>query len=157
MELSETVRSRIDEAQAKYPPEQPRASLIWALHAAQDEYGWLDEPTLESIAAYMGLEPIKVYEAATFYDMFNRAPVGRHNIKVCTNISCMLCDSDGVVAHLRSKLGTDFGETSADGRYTLTEVECLGACGGAPVIWIGRDYYENVTPDRLEEILAGLD
>ncbi len=69
----------------------------------------------------------------------------------------MLCDSDGVVAHLRSKLGTDFGETSADGRYTLTEVECLGACGGAPVIWIGRDYYENVTPDRLEEILAGLD
>ena len=157
MELSETVRSKIDEARTKYPAEQPRAALIWALHAAQDEYGWLDEATLESIAAYLDLEPIKVYEAATFYDMFNREPVGRHQIKVCTNISCMLTGSDDVTARLRDRLGIDFGETTGDGRFTLTEVECLGACGGAPVIWIGRDYYENVTPERLDEILAGLD
>ncbi|KPV41637.1 NADH dehydrogenase [Thiohalorhabdus denitrificans] len=157
MQLSESVRKKIDEARAQYPAEQNRSALIWALHAAQDEYGWLDEPTLESIAEYLELEPIKVYEAATFYDMFNRSPVGRHQIKVCTNLSCMLCGSDGIVDHLRGKLGIDFGETTGDGRFTLTEVECLGACGGAPVIWIGKEYYEDVTPERMDEILAGLD
>ena len=157
MELSQNVRSKIDEARAKYPPEENRAPLIFALHAAQDEYRWLDEPTLEAIAAYLDLEPIKVYEAATFYDMFNREPVGRYNVKVCTNISCMLTGSDGVVDHLRNRLGLDFGETSEDGRFTLTEVECLGACGGAPVVWIGRTYYEDITPERIDAILDGLD
>ena len=157
MELSQNVRNKIDEARAKYPPEENRAPLIFALHAAQDEYRWLDEATLEAIAAYLELEPIKVYEAATFYDMFNRSPVGKHNIKVCTNLSCMLCGSDEIADYLRRKLGVDFGETTEDGQYTLTEVECLGACGGAPVIWIGKDYYEEITPQRVDEILASLD
>jgi len=157
MELSQTVRNKIDEARAKYPPEENRAPLIFALHAAQDEYRWLDEPTLEAIADYLDLEPIKVYEAATFYDMFNRSPVGQHNVKVCTNLSCMLCGSDEITDHLRGKLGIDIGETTEDGRFTLTEVECLGACGGAPVIWIGKDYYEDITPQRVDEILASLD
>jgi NADH-quinone oxidoreductase subunit E len=157
MELSQNVRNKIDEARAKYPPEENRAPLIFALHAAQDEYRWLDEPTLEAIADYLGLEPIKVYEAATFYDMFNRSPVGKHNIKVCTNLSCMLCGSDEITDHLRQKLGIDFGQTTEDGRFTLTEVECLGACGGAPVVWIGKEYYEDITPERIDEILASLD
>jgi len=156
-ELPASVTAKIDEARAKYPDEENRAALIWALHAAQDEFGWLDEATLEAIAAYMDLEPIKVYECATFYDMFNRSPVGKYNVKVCTNISCWLCDSDGVVSHLRDKLGIDFGETTSDGRFTLTEVECLGACGGAPVIWIGKEYYEDITPQRVDEILDSLE
>mgnify|MGYP000149627934 CR=1 FL=1 len=155
--LPESVTAKIDEARRNYPDEENRAPLIWALHAAQDEFGWLDEPTLEGIAAYLALEPIKVYEAATFYDMFNRSPVGTYNVKVCTNISCWLCDSDSVVDHLRGKLGIDFGETTADGRFTLTEVECLGACGGAPVIWIGKTYYEDISPERVDEILDNLE
>lgn len=156
-QLPESVTAKIDEARRNYPAEENRAPLIWALHAAQDEFGWLDEPTLESIAAYLDLAPIKVYEAATFYDMFNRSPVGTYNVKVCTNISCWLCDSDGVVEHLRAKLGIGFGETTDDGRFTLTEVECLGACGGAPVIWIGKTYYEDITPKRVDEILDSLE
>ena len=156
-QLPESVTRKIDEARKNYPAEENRAALIWALHAAQDELRWLDEPTLEAIAAYMDLEPIKVYECATFYDMFNRSPVGKYNVKVCTNISCWLCDSDGVVSHLREKLGIDFGETTDDGRFTLTEVECLGACGGAPVIWIGKEYYEDITPQRVDEILDSLE
>mgnify|MGYP000220399724 CR=1 FL=1 len=157
MTLPESVCRKIDEVRKNYPPEENRAPLVFALHYAQDELGWVSEDTLESIAAYLDLEPIKVYEAATFYDMFNREPVGRHQIKVCTNISCMLCGSDGILDHLRARLGVDFGETTADGRFTLTEVECLGACGGAPVVWIGRTFYEDVTPERLDGILDSLD
>lgn len=157
MELPEPVTRRIDQARTRYPDNEPRAAVIEALHAAQDELGWLDQPTLDAVADYLGLEPIKVYEAATFYDMFNREPVGRHHIRVCTNISCWLCESDAVTDRLRERLGIDFGETTADGRFTLTEVECLGACGGAPVIWIGRTYYENATPERVDEILDSLD
>jgi NADH-quinone oxidoreductase subunit E len=155
--LSESVRQQIDRLRQNYPEGENQAPLVMALHAAQDEYGWLSEQTLEDVAAYLDLEPIKVYEAATFYDMFNREPVGRYNVKVCTNISCMLTGSDGVVDHLRNRLGVDFGETTEDGRFTLTEVECLGACGGAPVVWIGRTYYEDITPERIDAILDGLD
>lgn len=157
MELPERITRRIDQARARYPADQPRAALIDALHAAQDEFGWLDQATLDAVAEYLGLEPIKVYEAATFYDMFNREPVGRHHVRVCTNISCWLCDSDRILDHLRERLGIDLGETTKDGRFTLAEVECLGACGGAPVVWIGRTYYENITPERMDEILDGLD
>lgn len=157
MELPETVTRRIDESLAKYPAGESRAALLDALHAAQDELGWLEQGTLDAVAEYLELEPIKVYEAATFYDMFNREPVGRHHVRVCTNISCWLCDSDRVVQRLRERLGIDFGETTADGRFTLTEVECLGACGGAPVIWIGRTYYEDATPERVDRILDGLE
>lgn len=155
--LSDSIRQQIDGLRQNYPEGENRAPLVMALHAAQDEYGWLSEQTLEDVAEYLDLEPIKVYEAATFYDMFNREPVGRYNVKVCTNISCMLTGSDGVVDHLRNRLGLDFGETSEDGRFTLTEVECLGACGGAPVVWIGRTYYEDITPERIDAILDGLD
>ena len=100
---------------------------------------------------------IAVYEVATFYSMYDLEPVGRHKICVCTNISCMLNDSDGIIAHLQKKLGIKTGETTADKRFTLKEVECLGACAGAPMLQIGRTYYEHLTPAKVDEILSKLD
>ncbi len=155
--LSDAIKARIKEIWQNYPEEENRAPLLMAMHAAQDEYGWLSEETLEELAAYLGLEPIKVYEAATFYEMFNLERPGRHHIRVCTNISCWLCGSDEVVEHLHNRLGIGVGETTEDGRFSLTEVECLGACGGAPMFWIDRTYYEDLTPQKIDEILACLD
>jgi NADH-quinone oxidoreductase subunit E len=112
---------------------------------------------IEAVAEYLGIPPIAAHEAATFYSMLELKPVGRHKLCVCTNISCMLLGSDDIAAHLGKKLGIGFGETTADGKFTLKEVECLGACGGAPMMMIGRTYYENLTPARVDEILADLE
>jgi len=105
----------------------------------------------------MNIPMAEVYEVATFYSMYNLKPVGRHQINVCTNISCMLRGSGGIVAHLEGKLGIKLGETTPDGRFTLKEVECLAACGGAPMMQIGGKYHEDLTPARVDEILKGLD
>jgi NADH-quinone oxidoreductase subunit E len=112
---------------------------------------------MDAVAEYLNMPAISVYEVATFYSMYELAPVGRHKICVCTNISCMLCGSDEIVAHLENTLGIRLGETTPDKRFTLKEVECLGACCGAPMFQIGHTYYENLTPAKVDEILAKLD
>ena len=147
---------QIEREIAKYPPEHKQSAVMAALRIAQEEHGWLSEPLMEFVAQLLGLRPIQVYEVASFYSMYDLKPVGKHKISVCTNISCMLCGSDGVVKHLETKLGVGLGETTSDGRFTLKEVECLAACGGAPMFLIGKTYYENLTPEKIDRILGDL-
>ena len=156
--LSEQVCREIDRWLEKYPPSQRRSAILPALTLAQDANGgWLSFELIEAVAAYLGIAPIAAHEAATFYSMLELKPVGRHKLCVCTNISCMLRGSDDIVAHLEQKLSVKFGETTSDGKFTLKEVECLGACGGAPMMMVGRTYHENLTPQRVDEILKELE
>lgn len=155
--LSPESLTKIEREVAKYPADRKQSAVMAALSIAQDEHGWLSEPLMDYVAGLLELRPIQVYEVATFYSMYELKPVGRHKISVCTNVSCMLCGSDEIVRHLQKRLGIKFGETSADGRFTLKEVECLAACGGAPMFMIDKHYYENLTPERVDEILDGLE
>src|SRR5690606_6441745 len=153
--LSEAIVAKIEKEAAKYPTR--RAVVKSALRYAQAERGWVDDGVINDVAQVLGLEPIEVHEVATFYDLFYIEPVGRHQLRVCTNVSCMLCGSDEVMAHLESRLGIGPGETTADGRFTLIEVECLGACGGAPMMMVGDRYHENLDAERIDAILAELE
>ena len=129
-----------------------------ALRIMQDDNGgYLTTELMDAVADYLDMTPMAVYEVATFYSMYELSPVGRHKICVCTNISCMLSGSDEVVAHLRKRLGIGLGETTEDGRITLKEVECLGACVDAPMCQIGRQYHLKLTPEKIDEILDQLD
>ncbi|MEN8217952.1 MAG: NADH-quinone oxidoreductase subunit NuoE [Pseudomonadota bacterium] len=156
--LSEESRAAIDRWIAKYPPDQKQSAVMGALSLVQEANGGsLTTELMDAVADYLEMQPIAVYEVATFYSMYELKPVGRHKLCVCTNVSCMLRGSDDIVAHLKNKLGIGFGETTDDKKVTLKEVECLGACGGAPMMQIGREYHENLTPEKLDEILAKLD
>lgn len=153
--LSQNARAHIDQWLKKYPTEQKQSAVIAALTFVQEEKGgWLTTELMDAVAAYLGMPKIAVYEVATFYSMFELEPVGKHKICVCTNISCMLCGSDDIVAYLKKKLGIGLGETTTDGKFSLKSVECLAACCGAPAMQIGPDYYENLTPQKIDEILA---
>jgi NADH-quinone oxidoreductase subunit E len=156
--LSADSRADIDRWVAKYPPEQKQSAVMAALRIAQEQNGgYLTNDLIDAVADYLEMETIAAYEVASFYSMYELKPVGRHKICVCTNISCMLCGSDQVVSHLENKLGIKMGETTEDGRFTLKEVECLGACVNAPMFQIGRDYHEKLTPEKIDAILDGLD
>ena len=156
--LSQEVRDEIDENVAKYPDDWAISACMPALRIVQDANGGsLTTDLMDAVAEYLDVPAISVYEVATFYSMYELKPVGRHKICVCTNISCMLCGSDKIVDHLKNKLGIGFGEITSDGKFSLKEVECLAACGGAPMFQIGRNYYENLTPEKVDEILDGLD
>ena len=129
-----------------------------ALRIVQDDNGgYLTQELMDKVAAYLDMPPIAVYEVATFYSMYELKPVGKHKVCVCTNVSCMIKGSDKVVEHMESKLGIKLGETTEDGKFTLKEVECLGACGGAPMFQIGNKYFENLTPELVDSILDGLE
>ena len=154
--LSPAALTEIDRELAKYPPDQRQSALLAALRIAQDEHGWLSAELIECVAGVIGVPPVRAWEVATFYTMYDLKPVGKHKISVCTNISCMLRGSDEIVSHLKTKLGIGFGETTADGKFTLKEAECLAACAGAPMLQIGRDYYEDLTPERIDGILDSL-
>ena len=154
----ESARAEIDEWIAKYPAEQRQSAVMAALRVVQDANGGhLTTPLMDEIADYLEMPEIAVYEVASFYSMYEHKPVGRYKICVCTNISCMLCGSDDVVAHLKKKLGIGFGGITLDGKFSLKEVECLGACVGAPMIQIGEVYYEHLTPEKIDSILDQLD
>ena len=156
--LKEASLKEIDVWINKYPADKKQSAVMSALRIAQDQnQGFLTEDLMDAVAEYLDMRPIAVYEVATFYSMYELEPVGKHKICVCTNISCMLCGSDTVVGHLSKKLGINLGETSLDGRFTLKEVECLGACVNAPVIQIGDTYYENLTEEKIDQVLEGLD
>ncbi len=156
--LSEASRADIDRWVAKYPPEQKQSAVMAALRIAQEQNdGWLTRELIDAVAEYLEMEPIAAYEVASFYSMYELSPVGKHKICICTNISCLLRGSDEVVSHLEDRLGIKLGETTADGRFTLKEVECLGACVNAPMFQIARDYHENLTPEKIDAILDSLD
>lgn len=158
-QLSSHLKEEIDHWVAKFPPEQKRSAVISALQAAQHENeGYLTSELMDSVADYLELPPIQVYEVATFYSMFETEPVGRHCVSVCTNISCMLRGSDEIVAHLENKLGIKLGESTADGRVFLKrEEECLAACCGAPMMMVDHVYHEDLTPEKVDEIIDGLE
>jgi len=157
--LSAHVREEIDRWAAQYPPEGKRSAVISALHAVQHENGgFVTVELMDAVADYMGLEPIDVYEVASFYSMIETQPVGRHSISVCNNISCMLCGGDELIEHIERKLGIKRGETTADGRIFLkVEEECLAACAGAPMMMVDHRYYENLTPEAAAEIIDSLE
>ena len=156
--ISPESRAEIDRWVAKYPADKKNSAVMSALRVMQDQNGgWLTTELMDAVAEYLEMEPISVYEVATFYSMYELKPVGKHKICVCTNISCMLCGSDEVVAHLKDRLGIGLGQTTDDGKFSLKEVECLGACGGAPMFQIDRSYYENLTPEKIDSILDSLE
>jgi len=148
----------IDAALAKYPPERKRSAVLAALHAAQHENGgWLSTELMNSVADYLELPPIAVYEVASFYSMFETKPVGRHSVSVCTNISCMLRGADELVEHIEKKLKTTLGQSTRDGRiYLKREEECLAACCGAPMMMVDHKFYENLTLEKVDQILDRL-
>lgn len=152
--LSAKVRAGIDAWVAKYPPDQKQSAVMAALRLVQEEQGYLTTGLMDAVAEYLEMEPITVYEVATFYSMYDLKPRGRHKISVCTNISCMLCGSSEIMAYLEKKLNVKPGESTADGRFILKEVECLAACAGAPMFMVDKTFYENLTPEKIDAILA---
>ncbi len=151
------LRQQIDKWVAKYPVGESQSAVIPALHLLQDaNEGWVSKDIMNALAMYLDMPAISVYEVATFYSMYDLQPVGQHKINVCTNISCMLNGSEEIVEHLEKRLSVKLGETTADNKFTLREVECLGACCGAPMLQLDRDYHENLTIDKLDKILDGV-
>jgi len=156
--LTPGIRAEIDAWIAKYPEEWKQSACMAALTIVQDGNGGsLTTALMDQVADYLDMPPIAVYEVATFYSMYEHKPVGRHKICLCTNVSCMINGSDDIYEHLRTRLGIGFGEVTSDGRFSLKEVECLGACGGAPMMQIGHNYYENLTLTLVDQILDGLE
>ena len=159
MKLSSHAREEIDHWIAKYPADQKQSAVLAALREVQHENnGYLTTDLMDAVAAYLDMPPIAVYEVASFYSMLETQPVGRHSISVCTNISCMLCGSDDIVTYIEKKLGIKTGESTSDGRFYLKqEEECLAACCGGPMMMVDHVYYENLTPEKVDEILDKLD
>jgi NADH-quinone oxidoreductase subunit E len=152
--LSAHVRAEIDHWLTKFPADRRRSAVIAALHAVMHEKGYLPPESLDAVATYLGIPPVQVYEAATFYSMFETRPTARHHISVCTNISCMLCGGESILAHIERRLGIKVGESTPDGRFYLKqEEECLAACTGAPMMMVNHVYYEHLTPEKVDRIL----
>ena len=155
--LSAESLKRIDREIAKYPLERKSSAVMAALAVAQDEKGWLPTEVMDFVASYLGMPPIAVYEVATFYEMFNTRPTGKYKLTLCTNLPCALQSAAQAALHLKEKLGIDFGETTADGLFTLKEGECFGACGDAPVVLVNNKRLCSwMKADALDGLLAEL-
>lgn len=152
--FSPQAEKRIDELLAKYP--QKRSALLPILYVAQAENGYLSDDVMEYVAQRMGLTYLDVLSTASFYTMFYRQPVGKYVVQLCSNVSCWLMGSDHIEKCIERKLGIRLGETTPDGKFTFIEVECIGACGGAPAMQINFDYHENLTPEKVDQILDSL-
>lgn len=157
--LNEHTRSEIDDWLKKYPADKKRSAVLAALREAQHQNeGFLTTELMDAVADYLDLPRIQVYEVATFYSMYETKPVGRHNVAICTNISCMLMGSDSVVEYIERKLGCKVGESTEDGRiYLKQEEECLAACAAGPMMQVDHVYHEKLTPEKIDEILDGLE
>ena len=159
--LSEQTRATIDHWLSKFPQglEGRRSAIIQALYAAQvQNQGWLKPELMDAVSDYLDVPPVWVYEVASFYSMLETEKVGRHSISICTNISCMLCGADDVVRHVEEKLGIKMGQSTEDGRIFLKiEEECVAACTGAPMMIVDGHYHENLTPEKIDEILDSLE
>jgi NADH-quinone oxidoreductase subunit E len=153
--LSSETLKKIDQAVAKYPPAQKQSAVMAALTVAQDEKGHLSTEVMNFVASYLGMPPIAVYEVASFYAMYDLKPVGKHKLCICTNLPCALSGAEHAAEHLKKKLGIDWNETTADGRFTLKEGECFGACGDAPVMLVNnKKMLSFMTPDKLDKWIA---
>jgi len=157
--LSAESRATIDAWLTKFPAEQKQSAVLAALQAAQHQNGgWVTRELMDAVADYLDMQKIQVYEVGSFYSMIELQPVGRNMVAVCTNLSCMLCGSETIVEHVEKKLGIKLGETTADGRITLKlEEECLAACSAGPMMTVNGHYHENLTPEKVDEILDGLE
>lgn len=157
MMLSPEALAKIDRAAAKYPPEERQSAVMAALTIAQDEKGWLSPETMDFVARYLGMPPVAVYEVASFYTMYDLQPVGRHKLAICTNLPCALQGANVAADHLKRRLAVGFNETTADGRFTLREAECFGACGDAPVLLVNnKRMCCAMTPERLDALIEEL-
>ena len=155
--LSEAALRRIAREVAKYPPDQKQSAVMAALAIAQDEHGWLSSEVMEAVAGVLGMPPVAVYEVATFYNMYDLKKPGRHKVTVCTNLPCALSGGVDAAEHLKAKLGVGFNETTADGRFTLKEGECMGACGDAPVLIVNnKRMCSRMTNDKLDALVEEL-
>lgn len=157
--LSDAAYARIDRELAKYPADQRQSAVMAALAIAQDETGWVSPQVIDDVAGYLGMPSIAVHEVASFYNMYDTKPVGKHRIAVCTCLPCALRDGAKAAEYLKEKLGVGFGETTADGLFTLRESECLGACGDAPVLLVDNkrmcSFMDNGRLDALLDELRG--
>jgi NADH-quinone oxidoreductase subunit E len=157
--LNAHTRAHIDQWVAKFPPDRKRSALIQGLMAAQEQNsGWLTDALITAVAKYLGVPAIWAYEVASFYSLLETKPVGRNNVAICTNISCWLNGAEGLVRHCEKKLGIKLGESTPDGRvYLKREEECIAACVYAPAMTVNGHYHERLTPEKLDEILDGLE
>lgn len=157
IQFSEEKLKKVQEIIARYPEGKHKSALIPLLHLAQDEFGgWLDVPVMDYVASLLHILPIEVYEVATFYTMFNMKPVGKYVLEVCQTGPCMLRRSDQIIDHIKNKLGIKAGETTDDGLFTLKPAECLGACGYAPMMQLGKHFKEHLTTEKVDAILDEL-
>lgn len=154
MKFSEEKLNKVNEIMARYPQGKQKSALLPVLHLAQDEFGgWLDVPVMDYVASLLQIEPIEVYEVATFYSMYNLKPVGHYFFEVCHTGPCMIKGSDNIVNYIKEKLAIGVGETTTDGMFTLKTVECLGACGYAPMMQLGKHFKEHLTKEKVDNII----
>lgn len=152
------IRDAIDALIAKYPPEWKQSAVMPALTLLQDSNGgWLTTELMDALAVYLDMPEVSVYEVASFYGMYDLTPQGRHKVCVCNSISCLLNGSEELIEHIEHKYGVKPGETTADGRFTFKEVECLGACRHAPAVLLDKTYHENLSPESLDKLIDGLE
>lgn len=157
VQLSDKTYKIIEDAITHYPKGQQKSAIFDALFAAQeDNKGWLSVPVMDHVAELLGILPIEVYEVASFYSMYNLQPVGKYVLEVCQTGPCMICGSDEIIKTVKDKLGIGPGETTADGMFTLKPSECLGACGYAPMLRLGNNYREHLTPEKMEALIEEL-
>lgn len=156
-EFSDVVVAEMKSHLTKYPKGRERSALIPLLFVVQRERGWIDNPGVNFLAKFLGLEVSDIWETATFYTMFNMRPVGKHHIQICKTLSCKIMGEPEITDHICSRLGIEPGGSTDDGKYTVTMVECLGSCGTAPMMQIGFDFHENLTKESIDKLLDSLD
>lgn len=154
-ELTDQTKKKIEEIASRYASKE--AALLPVLHVVQAEEGYVSQQAEKQVASLLDIKPIKVKEVVTFYTMFNQEPVGKYHIQVCSNLSCSLLGAESLIDHLKAKLGIDVGETTSDKKFTLTTVECLGACEQAPCMMINFDYFGDLDKEKIDNILDGLE
>ncbi|MBL8524287.1 MAG: NADH-quinone oxidoreductase subunit NuoE [Betaproteobacteria bacterium] len=156
-QLSDAAKRKIDRELTKYPADQKQSAVMSALAIAQDEHGWLPNELMEDVARYLGMPSVAVYEVATFYNMYNLKPMGKHKITVCTNLPCALSGGVDAAEYLKQRLGVGWKEMTADGRFTIVEGECMGACGDAPVLIVNnKRMCSFMSQDKLDQLIEEL-
>ena len=151
--FSEENKQKAEWLISRYPQGKQKSALLPLLHLAQEQFGWLDVPVMDYVAGLLNIQPIEVYEVATFYSMYNLKPVGKYVFEVCQTGPCMLRGSDDIIEYIKKRLGISVGETTTDGLFTLKTVECLGACGYAPMMQLGKNFREHLTPEKVDSII----
>lgn len=151
--FSQEIKAEMQAVVAAFPEGKSKSALLRLLHIVQREFGWVSVPAMDEVAAFLGIQPIEVYEVATFYTMFNLQPVGKHVLEVCRTGPCMLVGSDSLIEHLETKLSIKVGETTTDGLFTLKTVECLGGCGYGPLLQCKNRFHEHLTLEKVDALL----